>query len=99
MTDNLHFVFVELVYFNKKWEDIDNDKERFYFYALHEDRLRLGIKNKQAFFSSIGLHYLCPKTTAQTGLPARRPCRRNVRQADGAGALQCDAQGDAGTIH
>lgn len=50
MTDNLHFVFVELVYFNKKWEDIDNDKERFYFYALHEDRLRLGIKNKQAFF-------------------------------------------------
>ena len=38
MTDSLHFVFVELDRFNKKWEDIDNDKERFYFCMtrLHE---------------------------------------------------------------
>ena len=38
MTDNLHFVFVELAHFDKKWEDIDNDKERFYFCIrrLHE---------------------------------------------------------------
>ena len=35
MTDNLHFVFVELAHFNKKWEDIDNDKERFYFCIQH----------------------------------------------------------------
>ena len=35
MTDNLHFVFVELEHFNKKWEDIDNDKERFYFCIRH----------------------------------------------------------------
>ncbi|MCQ2071663.1 MAG: Rpn family recombination-promoting nuclease/putative transposase [Bacteroidaceae bacterium] len=35
MTDSLHFVFVELDRFNKKWEDIDNDKERFYFCIAH----------------------------------------------------------------
>lgn len=35
MTDTLHFVFVELKDFNKKWEDIDNDKERFYFCMRH----------------------------------------------------------------
>lgn len=45
MTDILHFVFVELKDFNKKWEDIDNDKERFYFCMrhLHElDSLPIG---------------------------------------------------------
>ena len=38
MTDSLHFVFVELEHFDKSWEDIDNDKERFYFCIrrLHE---------------------------------------------------------------
>ena len=38
MTDNLHFVFVELEHFDKSWETIDNDKERFYFCMryLHE---------------------------------------------------------------
>ena len=35
MTDSLHFVFVELDRFNKKWEDIDNDKDRFYFCIAH----------------------------------------------------------------
>ena len=35
MTDSLHFVFVELDRFDKKWEDIDNDKERFYFCIRH----------------------------------------------------------------
>ena len=35
MTDSLHFVFVELSYFKKKWEDIDNDKERLYFCLKH----------------------------------------------------------------
>ncbi len=35
MTDSLHFVFVELEHFKKKWEDIDNDKERFYFCIRH----------------------------------------------------------------
>ena len=35
LTDSLHFVFVELDRFNKKWEDIDNDKERFYFCIRH----------------------------------------------------------------
>ncbi len=40
MTDNLHFVFVELENFNKKWEDIDNDKERFYFCIRHMHELK-----------------------------------------------------------
>ena len=40
MTDNLHFVFVELNNFNKKWEDIDNDKERFYFCIRHMHELK-----------------------------------------------------------
>ena len=35
MTDNLHFVFVELSNFKKEWEDIDNDKERLYFCLKH----------------------------------------------------------------
>ncbi len=35
MTDSLHFVFVELKKFEKKWQDIDNDKERFYFCLKH----------------------------------------------------------------
>ena len=35
MTDSLHFVFVELEHFDKSWEDIDNDKERFYFCIRH----------------------------------------------------------------
>lgn len=35
MTHSLHFVFVELDRFNKKWEDIDNDRERFYFCIRH----------------------------------------------------------------
>ncbi|MDO5442921.1 MAG: Rpn family recombination-promoting nuclease/putative transposase [Bacteroidia bacterium] len=47
MTDNLHFVFIELSKFKKQWEDIDNDKERLYFCIkhLHEfDRLPEGFK-------------------------------------------------------
>ena len=39
MTDSLHFVFVELDRFDKKWEDIDNDKERFYFCIRHMHEL------------------------------------------------------------
>ena len=35
LTDALHIVFVELKHFKKKWEDIDNDKERFYFCLKH----------------------------------------------------------------
>ena len=35
MTDNLHFIFVELSNFKKEWEDIDNDKERLYFCLKH----------------------------------------------------------------
>ena len=35
MTDSLHFVFIELKNFEKRWEDIDNDKERLYFCLKH----------------------------------------------------------------
>ena len=35
MTDSLHFVFVELPLFTKKWENLENDKERFYFCFRH----------------------------------------------------------------
>lgn len=35
MTDSLHFVFVELSNFKKRWKDIDNDKERLYFCLKH----------------------------------------------------------------
>ena len=35
MTDSLHFVFVELKNFEKRWEDIDNDKEKLYFCLKH----------------------------------------------------------------
>ena len=39
MTDSLHFIFVELDRFDKKWEDIDNDKERFYSCIRHMHEL------------------------------------------------------------
>ena len=29
MTDSLHFIYVELPAFNRSWEEIDNDKDRF----------------------------------------------------------------------
>ena len=35
MTDSLHFVFVELGHFNKKWEELANDRERLYFCFKH----------------------------------------------------------------
>ena len=35
MTDSLHFCFVELPLFKKEWEELDNDKERFYFCFRH----------------------------------------------------------------
>lgn len=35
MTDNLHFIFIELDRFNKKWEEIDTEIEKIYFCIKH----------------------------------------------------------------
>ena len=35
MTDSLHFIYVELPAFNKGWEEIDNDKDRFLYCIKH----------------------------------------------------------------
>lgn len=35
MTDSLHFVFVELGHFNKRWEELADDRERLYFCFKH----------------------------------------------------------------
>lgn len=35
MTDNLHFVFVELGHFDKKWDELVDDRERLYFCFKH----------------------------------------------------------------
>ena len=40
MTDSLHFSFVELPLFKKKWEELENDKERFYFCFRHLHELK-----------------------------------------------------------
>lgn len=48
MTDSLHFVFVELGHFNKKWEELADDRERLYFCFKHlkeMDSLPTGIKD------------------------------------------------------
>ena len=35
MTDSLHFIYVELPAFNRSWEEIDNDKDRFLYCIKH----------------------------------------------------------------
>ena len=41
LTGNLRFVFVELDRFRKKkWEDLDNDRERYYFCLKHLHELK-----------------------------------------------------------
>ena len=40
MTDTLHFIFVELPLFTKSWEELENDRERFYFCLKHLHELK-----------------------------------------------------------
>ena len=82
MTDSLHFIFVELEHFDKRWEDIDNDKERFYFCIrrLHEldnlpEGFTEGIWVKLAQQSELAEKLDAARKMKEDGLSAETICR------------------------